>query len=121
MQTASPLRKDFTPAQRQKIVTAYRRGTLTQKESAHQAGIGCSTLRKWLHQAAAPQPSREADFVEVPNLLPATSAPAPYRLHLLTQVLDDRFTVGNVLAPLFFIQANDIPAIVDPDFLDFQR
>jgi hypothetical protein len=103
MQTASPPRKDFTPAQRQKIVSAYRRGKLTQREFARQAGIGFSTLRKWLHQAAVPSPSREACFVEVPNLISSSPPPAPYRLHLPNQVLLEigpGFQTGEVAALL---------------------
>jgi hypothetical protein len=82
MQTASHPRKDFTPRERQRIVSACQRSDLTQREYARQAGIGCSTLRKWLREVAGPPVSEKAGFIEVPNLLPSSPAPALYRLHL---------------------------------------
>lgn len=103
MQTASFPPKGFTPAQRQRIVSAYQRSELTQREYARQASIGCSTLRKWLQQAAVSPAVEKAGFIEVPNLLSATSAPAPYRLHLPNQVLLEigpGFQTGEVAALL---------------------
>jgi hypothetical protein len=103
MQTSSHPRKGFTPAQRQKILNAYRRGEVTQREYARQAGIGFSTLRKWLHQVAVPPADEKAGFIEVPNLLASSPSPAPYRLHLPNQVLLEiapGFQTGEVAALL---------------------
>jgi transcriptional regulator with XRE-family HTH domain len=82
MPTTPTVRKRPTQAQREKILTAYRRSQLTQREFASQAGISVSALQFWLRKAAA-RPSRQATaFVQVPNLLAPASGPAVYRLHL---------------------------------------
>jgi transposase-like protein len=79
MQNSSPVRKHSTPAQREKILQAYQRSQLTQKEFAREAGIGVSTLAAWLRKAAV-QGEDRSSFVAVPNLLPAPSTGPAYRL-----------------------------------------
>ena len=72
MQKSSRVRKRLTPAQRVKILSAYRRSGLPQRDFALQAGISVSALQQWLRKAAAagePSPA----FIPVPNLL--ASAP----------------------------------------------
>jgi hypothetical protein len=81
MQTTSSHRRRRTPAQREKILSAYRRSHLAQRAFAARAGIGLSTLGLWLRQAKA-TPAAVAGFVEVPNLLPPPPTAAVYRLHL---------------------------------------
>jgi len=71
----------LTPAQKDKILAAYQRSGLTQKEFAAQAGIGYSTLTFWLRKAISARKPGKAAFVAVPNLLSSTTAPA-YRLRL---------------------------------------
>jgi len=80
MQSSSTVRKRHTPAQREKILGAYRRSRVSQREFCAQAGIGLSTLQLWLRKsargAAAP-----AGFIELP---PVNAAPTPgsmYRVH----------------------------------------
>ena len=80
MQKVSTVRKRLTPAQREEILSAYRRGGLTQRDFALQAGISVSTLQLWLRKAAA-SPSSPA-FLQVPNLLASAAPAAMYRLHL---------------------------------------
>ena len=80
MQRTTRSRRRHTAAQRDKIVAAYRRSRLTQKDFAAQAGIGHSTLTLWLRQAGAREPG-SSTFVPIANLWPAASAPA-YRLQL---------------------------------------
>ena len=75
-------RKHLTEAQRQSIVDFYRRGLLSQREFAAQAGIGVSTLQLWLRKSASNGIGKTAAFVEVPNLLAQAPSPATYRLHL---------------------------------------
>lgn len=75
------VRMRLTQAQREAILTAYRRSQLTQREFASQAGISVSGLQLWLRKAAA-RPSTQTAFVQVPNLLAQTPGPAVYRLHL---------------------------------------
>jgi len=75
-------RRHLTEGQRQSIVDSYRRGLLSQREFAAQAGIGVSTLQLWLRKFATPAVNRPATFVEVPNLLAQAPRPASYRLHL---------------------------------------
>jgi transposase-like protein len=72
-----------SPAQRERILSAYRRSDLTQREFAAQAGIGYSTLTLWLRQSARVQPTEAPAFVPVPNVFAASvAATAAYRLKL---------------------------------------
>ena len=82
MSTTPTVRKRPTQAQREKILTAYRRSQLTQREFASQAGISVSALQSWLRKAAARPSTQATAFVQVPNLLAPASGPAVYRLHL---------------------------------------
>ena len=50
MQNSSPVRKHSTPAQREKILQAYQRSQLTQKEFAREVGVGVSTLASFCLQ-----------------------------------------------------------------------
>lgn len=86
MQTSATNRKRRSPAQREKILSGYRRSQLTQRAFAAQAGIGLSTLQLWLRKSAA-APAAPAGFVQVPNLLPQPAAPAVYRLHLQNGII----------------------------------
>jgi hypothetical protein len=83
MQTTSSIRKRLSRAQREELLSAYRRSDLTQREFARQQGIGLSTLQNWLRQTAtAPTPVAPSapSFLPVPNLLLATPVPPAYRL-----------------------------------------
>ena len=82
MPTTPTVRKRPTQAQRETILTAYRRSQLTQREFAGQAGISVSALQLWLRKAAARASTETSAFVEVPNLLAQAPGPAVYRLHL---------------------------------------
>ena len=58
-------RRRLTPPQRQRLLARYHKGRLTQKEFAGRAGIGLSTLIKWLQEERA-NPDRSAvSFQEV--------------------------------------------------------
>ena len=71
----------MTPAQREKILQAWRASPVPDKEFAAQAGVGVSTLHAWRRKAAVRPPDPRPAFVAVPNLL-AAGPPAPaYRLH----------------------------------------
>lgn len=80
MQRPTRGRRRFNPAQRDKILAAFRRSQLTQKEFAAQAGIGHSTLTQWLRKSGLQPRPGGAGFVPVPNLLPAGGAVGAYRL-----------------------------------------
>ena len=86
MPTTPTVRKRPTQAQRETILTAYRRSQLTQREFASQAGISVSALQLWLRKAAGartPSPCTQTTaFVQVPNLLAQAPGPRMYRLHL---------------------------------------
>ena len=82
MPTPPTVRKRPTQAQRETILTAYRRSQLTQREFASQVGISVSALQLWLRKAAAGPCTQATAFVQVPNLLAQASAPSVYRLHL---------------------------------------
>lgn len=84
MRIVIPVGKRHTLSERNKLLAAYRRSRLTQKEFATQAGIGHSTLTLWLRKAGA---TRKADrkasgsaFVSMPNLFPASSPLPAYRV-----------------------------------------
>ena len=81
MQRPSTVRKRLTAAQREKILSAYRRSGLPQRDFALEAGIGVSTLQLWLRKAATGL-NGPASFIQVPNLMESTGGPAMYRLHL---------------------------------------
>jgi transposase-like protein len=80
MQRPTRVRRHHTPAQRNKILTAYQRSPLTQKEFAAQAGVGYSTLTLWLSQAATVKNAGPAAFVPVPNLFSAATPRSAYRI-----------------------------------------
>ena len=81
MPNSTPVRKHRTAAQRQSILQDYRRGQMTQKEFAAQAGLSVSTLQAWLRKAPGrPAAAAAPVFVAVPNLLSAPPAVPAYRL-----------------------------------------
>jgi hypothetical protein len=82
MPTTPTVRQRLTQAQRETILTAYRRSQLTQREFASQAGISVSALQLWLRKASARPCTQTTAFVQVPNLLAPAPGPAVYRLHL---------------------------------------
>jgi len=79
MQISARVRRRFTPAQRAKILAAYQRSGLPQKDFSVQAGIGHSTLTLWLRTAAA-KDAGTSTFVPVPNLLSVASTSPAFRL-----------------------------------------
>jgi len=104
---ASTNRKRHTPAQREKILTAYRGSPLRQREFCVQAGIGVSTLQLWLRKSAR-APSPTSQFVEIPNLVAAPRATAVYRLHLRNGMIVEigsGFQAGEVRALLRLLPA----------------
>jgi hypothetical protein len=42
-------------------------------------------------------------------------------MRLLSQVPDDRIPIVSIFASLFFVETDDIPTVLYPDFLDFER
>jgi len=83
MQTSFTVRKHKTPAQRERILRAYQRSELPQRDFARKRGIGLSTLQLWLRKAAAgPSAESKGSFISIPNLLAQSASGAPYRLHL---------------------------------------
>ena len=80
MQTTSSVRKRFSTAQREELLSACRRSDLTQREFAQQHGIGLSTLQRWLHSSAYGPAPTAGSFVPVPNLLSAAPPPPVYRI-----------------------------------------
>ena len=102
MQNSLPVRKHSTPTQREKILQAYQRSQLTQKEFAREAGIGVSTLAAWLRKAAVKGKDCPS-FVAVPNLLPAPSPGPAYRLQWpggLSLEVRSGFSTGELAALL---------------------
>ena len=72
----------FTPAQRRKILAAFERSALSQREFAAQAGIGVSTLALWLRKAAVTTEA-PSKMIAVPNVFGAAAIQPPaYRLQL---------------------------------------
>jgi transposase-like protein len=83
-QTTRDGRRRHTPAQREKLLAAYRRSGLAQKAFAAQMGIGYSTLTSWLGKAGPSSSTGLADdppaLIRIPNLLPPAGRVAAYRL-----------------------------------------
>jgi transposase-like protein len=80
MQRITRASRGHTPARKNKILAAYHKSGLPQKQFAAQAGIGHSTLTLWLRNAAAPaNDAAKPAFIPVPNFLPPSPA-AAYRL-----------------------------------------
>lgn len=84
MQNKRPVRKHRTHAQRKQLLADYRRSGLPQREFALQAGVGVSTLQLWLRQESHAPSAEPTTFLPVPNLLAQATAPAVYRLRLVS-------------------------------------
>jgi hypothetical protein len=67
MQEDQTARKRYTPEERERIVAAYRKSQMTQREFAAQAGISLSCLSLWLKKSKKGSP---AGFIEVSPSLP---------------------------------------------------
>ncbi len=70
MQISKPVRQHAAPADRQRILQAYRHTPLSQREFATQVGMSVATLKLWRKQSTAPPPPERPQFVALPNLLP---------------------------------------------------
>jgi hypothetical protein len=81
MQTSFVRRKHSSALQREKILAAWRRTSLPDRDYATQAGVAVSTLHAWRRQAARQSPKTRPTFVAVPNLLAAVPPGPDYRLH----------------------------------------
>ena len=103
-----PRREHRTPAQREKILRAWRASSLPDQAFAAQAGVGVSTLHAWRRRVAARPAGLRTPFVAVPNLL-AAGPPAPvYRLQWpggLSLELRAGFAAGEVAALLQLLPA----------------
>jgi len=82
MQNRTGPRQHRTRAEKAKIVAAYKRSGLSQRDFALQHGIATSNIQRWIGQfPASAKPAHWAALVEVPNLLATRSGPGAYRLH----------------------------------------
>lgn len=71
-------RQRFTPAQRAKLLTAYRQGAITQREFALQNNLSVSCLQNWLRKSAPPgDVASSAAFIQLPGGLPMAGASRP--------------------------------------------
>ena len=110
MQRSTGVRRRHPPAQRDKLLAVYQRSGLTQKEFARQAGIGHSTLARWLRrQTTTAKTAASAGFVPVPNLFTAVagSAAPAYRLQFPRGVIVEvtaGFQSGELTALLQMVQ-----------------
>ena len=83
MQRTTVIRKQATGAQREQILDDYQRSGLTQREFALRAGIGLSTLQRWLGKTDKSKVNAQGPaFIPVSNLLAGASGSACYRLRL---------------------------------------
>ena len=81
MQRSTGVRRRYPSAQRDRILAGYQKSGLTQKEFARQAGLGHSTLTRWLRRpTTTAKTAASAGFVPVPNLFTAGPAAPAYRL-----------------------------------------
>ena len=108
MPTSLPRRKHMTPAQREKILRAWRASTLPDQAFAAQAGVGVSTLHAWRRRVAARPAGLRTPFVAVPNLLAAGPPALAYRLQWpggLSLELRAGFAAGELAALLQLLPA----------------
>jgi len=82
MQTKPSSRHYRTRAEKAKIVAAYKRSGLSQRDFALQHGIAPTNIQRWVPQFPANAKSAHpAALVEVPNLLATQPGAGAYRLH----------------------------------------
>jgi transposase-like protein len=103
MQRSTSVRRRHTPAQRDKILAAYQRSRLPQKDFAAQAGVGHSTLTLWLRKAAATKIGGPSSFVPMPNLFSTAIAAPAYRL---------RFPQGHVVEVAAGFESAELDALL---------
>lgn len=83
MQRRTLIRKQATGIEREQILDDYPRSGLTQREFALRAGIGLSTLQRWLGEVGKSKVNSQGPaFIPVANLLSESSDCACYRLRL---------------------------------------
>lgn len=80
MRAGTSVRKWYTSEERRKILEDYHQGQSTQKDFVKEAGICLSTLQRWLHEGDGTDRGVKKPFIEIPNLLSASSGLATYRL-----------------------------------------
>jgi hypothetical protein len=100
MQTKSGLRRYRTRAEKAKIVAAYKRSGLSQRDFAQQQRIAPSNIQRWVPQfPVSGKAAASVGLVELPNLLGNRSGSGTYKLHfpkgLLLEVAPG-FEVGEV-------------------------
>jgi hypothetical protein len=109
MQTRPRSRQYRTRAEKAKIVAAYKRSGLSQRDFSLQHGIAPSNIQRWVGQfPASAKPAHPAALVEVPNLLAAQPGPGAYRLHFpqgLQLEVARGFEIGEVRALAQLLQS----------------
>jgi transposase-like protein len=75
MQKLLRAHRRLTPGEREQLVEAYRRSSLSRRQFAAQAGISVSALQLWLRQGAAPK-AVAPRLIQLPNPLAAATTPA---------------------------------------------
>jgi len=100
MQKLLRARRRLTCGEREQIVEAYRRSSLSQERFAAQAGISVSALQLWLRQGAVPK-AVAPRLIQLPNPL-ATLPCLPEALSERVKGMESRFAtaVGAALAVL---------------------
>ena len=85
MQKLLRARRRLTRGEREQIVEAYRRSSLSQERFATQAGISVSALQLWLRQGAVPK-AVAPRLIQLPNPLATLPTPARclFRVRLLS-------------------------------------
>jgi len=109
MQSKSGLRHYWTDTEKAKIVAAYKRSGLSQRDFAEQQHIAPSNIHRWVQRfPTSAETAGPAALVEVPNLLGSRPSCGPYRLHfpkgLLLEVATG-FEVGEVRALAQLLQS----------------
>jgi transposase-like protein len=109
MQSRPRSRQYRTRAEKAKIVAAYKRSGLSQREFSLQHGIAPSNIQRWVGQfAASAKAAHPAALVEVPNLLATQARAGAYRLQFaqgLQLEVTGGFEIGEVRALAQLLQS----------------
>lgn len=76
MQKPRPVRKRYSPEEKECFLEAYRQSGLTQRAFAAQSGFSLSCLYTWLSRSKPAPSSPRLSLIELPRVTAGPSAPS---------------------------------------------